>query len=648
MLRFQQTTAILSVWLLLLPIAGAQDAASTPPDPASTTQAGRQQAHSLIYPEGNFARITRPYRAVEAPPISLANSGRLDSLIRAGNIYLSLQDAIALALENNIDIEIQRYGPQIADAGVLLAEAGGFARGVSTSALTGPSSASAGGVAQNGGGTAAQANNATPTAVGNTAITNSGPPIPALDPVLIGSARFGHQTTPQSTTFITNTNSLVQRSNTSGVGYQQSFLTGTTVALNLSNNNINTNSARANFNPATTSTLGLTVTQRLLQGWGPSLNSRQIIIAKNNREVADLTFKLQVITTVAAVMNLYWDLVSFNENVRVAKQALTTSEQLYNNNKKQVEVGTLAPIEVVSAEAQVATATQSLTIAETQVLQQETIIKSALSRTGVSSPSVAEAHIIPTDRMRMPDVEPVGPMQDLVGQALASRPELASNRIQLQNSKIALRGSKNSLLPTLDLVGTFGTEALAGQVNPNIPGNPASGYFVGGYGNVLTQLFQRNFPDYSIGFNLNIPIRNRAAQANVINDELTLRQQQLLLQRQENQVRVDVQNALIGVQQTRGQYQAATKARALQEQTLDAEQKKYALGASTIYNVILALTNLTQSQAQEVAALGAYSKARVELQRATGQLLNENNVSLAEAAKGVVARPPSPLPPEQK
>jgi outer membrane protein TolC len=223
---------------------------------------------------------------------------------------------------------------------------------------------------------------------------------------------------------------------------------------------------------------------------------------------------------------------------------------------------------------------------------------------------------------------------------------LASNRIQLQNSRVALRGSRNALLPTLDLVGSFGTEALAGQVNSSILNNPAPGFFVGGFGNVLTQLFQRNFPDYAIGFNLTIPIRNRLAQSSVINDELTLRQQELLLQRQENQVRVDVQNALIGVQQTRAQYQAATKARVLQEQTLDAEKKKYALGASTIYNVILALTNLTQSQAQEVAALGAYTKARVELQRATGQLLNENNISLAEAAKGVVTRPPNAIPPQ--
>jgi len=636
--RYQQYLSILCAGLMLAPVGSAQD--------VSTTEAGRQQAHSLIYPSGSLSWLTRPYRSVEVPPVSLANSGRLDALLRAGKLYLSLQDTIALALENNIDIEIQRYGPQLADAAVLLAEAGGIARGVSTSVQSGPTSAAAGGVGATGGTGTAQASNATSTAVGNTAITNTGTSIPSLDPMFTSAAHFAHQTAPQSSSFTTGINELIQRQDTSGVGYQQSFLTGTTVALNLNNTRTRNNSLRANFNPATSSTLELSFTQHLLQGYGFAVNSRQIVIAKNNREVADLTFKLQVITTAAAIMDLYWDLVAFNENVRVAQQTLATSTKLYNDNKKQVEVGTMAPIEVVSAEAQVATAQQNLTVAETQVLQQETILKAALSRTGTSSPAVADARIIPTDRMRMPDVEPIAPMQDLVAEALSSRPELASNRIQLENSKISLRGSRNALRPSLDLVGNFGTEALAGAVNPILPNNPAPAFFVGGYASVLSQLFRRNFPDYAIGFNLNIPLRNRSAQANVINDELTLRQQQLLLQRQENQVRVDVQNALIAVQQSRAQYNSATKARTLQEQTLDAEQKKYALGASTIYNVILALTNLTQAQAQEVTALGAYSKARVELQQATGQLLNENNISLAEAQKGVVARPPSPIPPE--
>ena len=638
--------AMISIALLLAPAqpVSAQEA------PAND-QAGRQQAHQLIYPDGFLSRITHSYRAVEVPPISVANSGRLDSLLRGGKIYLSLQDAIALALENNIDIEIQRYGPQIADANVMRAQAGGFARGVSTSVQGGPTSVTTGGVAQTGGATSAQASNATSTAVGNTVITQTGTAIPNLDPQFSGTMRWAHQTTPQASAFITGTNSAIQRVDSSNFGIQKGFLTGTIVNLGLNTNNVTNNNRRADFNPSINSALSLGLTQHLLQGFGVSVNTRQIRIAKNNREVSDLTFKLQVITTVAAIMNLYWDLVAFNEDVRVKREALASSEKLYNDNKKQVEIGTLAPIEVVRAEAEMAARQQDLTISETQMLQQETIIKNALSRTGVVSPSIANARIVPTDRMSMPDVEPVAPIQDLVSMALSARPELASNRIQLENSRISLKGSRNALKPSLDLVANVANESLAGQVNglPILPGSgprAVTPFFIGGFGTALTQLFARNFPDYSIGLNLNIPIRNRAAQADMINDQLTLRQQQLLLQRQENQVRVDVQNALIGLQQARARFQAATKARVLQEQTLDAEQKKYALGASTIYNVILAQRDLSQSQSAEVAALAAYSKARVELDRSTGQVLTNNNVSLAEASRGVVSRPPSALPPD--
>jgi outer membrane protein len=644
MYSFQQIISIFCAGLLLAPAGVAQE-------PASQSQTSRQQAHQLIHPDGKIASITRPYRAVEVPPISLANTARLESLLRAGKLYLSLQDTIALALENNIDIEIQRYGPQIADAGVLRAQAGGFARGVSTSVQSGPTSVTTGGVAQTGGATSAQASNATSTAVGNTVLTQTGTSIPSLDPVLTGSLRWGHQTTPQSSAFVTGTNYVVQRADTSSFGIQKGFLTGTIASLTMNNNNVTNNNRRADFNPSTNATLGLNISQHLLQGFGRAVNSRQILIAKNNREVSDLTFKLQVITTVAAVMNLYWDLVAFNEDVRVKREALSSSEKLYNDNKKQVEIGTLAPIEVVRAEAEMAARQQDLTISETQVLQQETILKNALSRTGVVSPSVANARVIATDRMRMPDVEPVAPIQDLVSMALSARPELASTRIQLENSRISLKGSRNALLPSLDLVANVANEALAGQVNtlPVLPGSgprTGSAFFIGGFGTTLSQLFSRNFPDYSVGLSLNIPIRNRAAQADMINDQLTLRQQQLLSQRQENQVRVDVQNALIGLQQARARYQAATKARVLQEQTLDAEQKKYALGASTIYNVILAQRDLSQSQSGEVAALAAYSKARVELDRSTGQVLTSNNISLAEAYQGTVSRPPSPIPAE--
>jgi outer membrane protein TolC len=341
-------------------------------------------------------------------------------------------------------------------------------------------------------------------------------------------------------------------------------------------------------------------------------------------------------------------MVAFRENVRVAQDAVASATRLWEDNKKQVEVGTLAPIEVTRAEAQIAASEQQLTIAQTQVLQQETIIKTALSKNGVASPAVALAHIIPTDTIRIPDVEPVQPIQDLMALAISSRPELAQSRIQLTNQELTIRGSKNSLLPTLDAVVNISNNALVGQPNtlPAPPGSSRSNnpFFIGGYGDVLGQLFARNFPNYSAGFNLNIPLRNRSAQAQVINDELTLRQQQLGLQRLENQVRVDVQNAVIAETQARAQLQAASRATVLQAQTLDAEQKKLALGASTIYNVIQDQQALTAAASNEVAAKAAYVKARVELERSTGQILVNNSISLDEAFRGVVSRPPSAIP----
>jgi outer membrane protein TolC len=431
--------------------------------------------------------------------------------------------------------------------------------------------------------------------------------------------------------------------------YQQGFLTGTTVALGFSATGLTSNNRSADFNPATQGSLSLNLTQHLLQGFGIAVNSRQIHIAKNQRELSDLVFKQQVITTVAAVITLYWDLAAFNEDVRVKQQALSTSEKLYNDNKKQVEIGTLAPIEIVRAEAEVASRQQDLTVSETAVLQQETILKNALSRNGVASPSVAEARVVPTDRMDMPSVEPIQPYQDMVAQALRSRPEVSESRINIVDQRISIKGSKSALLPTLDLVANVANNGLAGQVNtlpPNIPGavHNANPFFLGGTPTLLSQIFSRNFPDYGVGFNLNIPLRNRAAQADIINDELTLRQQELGLQRLQNQIRVEVQNGVIGVRQARARYQAAQKARILQEQTLDAEQKKYELGASTLYNVILVQRDLAQAQSNEVAALASYSKARTELDRATGQTLEKNNISLDEAFRGSVSRPPSPIP----
>jgi outer membrane protein len=612
-----------------------------------------------------YDRLAHPYEQKEVAPVNLSNSSRLDALVRAGNIYLSLQDAIALALENNLDIELQRYGPKIAQTDVLRASAGSLLQGVSTNVRRGPQGVNAGGSGVLSGAGLLGTTSAGTTAggsFGGLSIQRIGTSIPSLDPVVTSTLSWNHTSSPLSSSFVAGQNVLVSSSNTQNFGISKGFLTGTNTSLQFNNSGLFQNSPNNNFNPTRQGNMSISISQNLLQGFGIAVNNRNIRIAKNDVNVADLTFKQQVIETVSAVIGLYWDLVSFNENVKVKKQALGVAEKLYNDNKKQVEIGTLAPIEIVRAEAEVANNQQALTVAQTQVLQQETILKNALSKTGVASPFLADTHIIPTDHIDFPQVEPVEPIQDLVAKAMANRPELQTTNIQIENTKIGLKGLKSALLPTLSVFVTANNNGLAGQPNAvALPGTTVGGisttpltpvpttrtvnpFFLGGAGNVLSQIFSRNFPDYGAGFSLNIPLRNRSAQADMIQSELGLRQQEISQRQQINQVRVDVQNALIALQQARAGFLAANKARVYSEQVLDAEQKKFALGASTIFLVVSAQRDLAQAQSTEVSALSAYARAKVSLDQATGQTLERNLISFDEALSGHVSRPPTPPP----
>ena len=585
---------------------------------------------------GGLAGITSPYRARAVPPAEFANSARIDALMRAGRLYLSLQDAIALALENNLDIELQRYGPRIAQTDLERAEAGGTLRGVST-AIQPTSDSSAGSV---------------------TGTASTGTPIPSLEPALVGQLNWSHRSQPQINSFSTGANYLVSKARLANFGFQQGFLTGTTVNFGWNNNWLDQNSARADFNPATSASFNLTVTQRLLQGFGLAINSRNIRIAKNNQHVSDLVFEQQVIATVSSVIEIYWELASLNEQVNVGRQTLALSQKLLDDNKQRVELGSLAAIEIARTEAEVARAEQDLTISETALLQQETILKNALTRSGVASYSLSSARIVPTDPLRMPDRETVAPIQDLTAEAISSRPELRQSGIQIQNTKLSLKGTKSALLPSLDLVANLQNNALAGQINslpiPPVQGsslapqprnpNSVDSFFLGGYGTVLSQLFSRNFPDYAIGVQLTIPLRNRAAQADMVHDQLALRQQEIRQKQLGNQVEVEVQNALIAVQQARARYQAAVKSRIFQEQTFEGEQGKYELGASTSYFVIQAQRDLAAARSSEIAALSAYNKARTDLDKATGQTISANGIVIEEARRGRVSREPGPLP----
>jgi outer membrane protein TolC len=383
---------------------------------------------------------------------------------------------------------------------------------------------------------------------------------------------------------------------------------------------------------------------------GAALNHREIRVASNNLNATRLGFETQVMNTVAAVINLYWDLISYHEQVNTARSALAAAQKLYDDNRKQVEAGYLAPIAVVQADAEVANRQQDVTVAETNVLQQETILKSALSKNGAASPTLADARIVPTSQIQVPETLSVQPVQDLIASALRNRPDLQISRLNLESSKIRLSGSRSALLPTVDAFAEAANHGLAGQVNatganPYFQIGPPDPYFIGGYGTALGQLFRRNFPDYRVGVNLTIPLRNRVAQADYVRDRLDHHQSEMELQKQVNQIRVDVQNAAIALTQAHVRYQAAVKSRILEEQTLTAEQKKYQAGASTVYNVIQIQRDLTTAQGNQVTAAGNYIRARTNLDTVIGSILDRNHVSIEEARRGVVSRPPDQIPP---
>ncbi|MBV9765908.1 MAG: TolC family protein [Acidobacteriaceae bacterium] len=596
-----------------------------------------QSAVRIDPPQGGLGWLTRPYQQREIPPINLANSDRLESLVRAGNLYLSAQDVIALALENNLDIEIQRYGPLLYKEVTRRTEGGGGIRSVGVGIAAGPTSVSTTGVNLNATGSAASTAGAGVSSSGGL-VAVLGPTNQSLDPQFVLYTNFGHYTSPQSNTVVTGTTALVQEQRTYQAQYFQYTDFGMYAQLTYTNSWNKFNSASYNLDPYTTGSLDLQVSQNLLNGFGRPVLRRLIRVSKNNEKVSDLQFKQQVITTVSAILNLYWDLVSFNEDLKARKDELATAQALFEDNKKQVQIGTLAPIEVTRAEAQVYSSQQDLLISQTNLLQQETILKNALSRNGVASPILADVHIIPLDTIQVPEKDELKPLDQLVNEALNQRVEVAQDKLTVASQKIQLVGLKNGLKPTLQVFAELTNNALAGSQN-TLPGAfPADPFTVGGTGTFLGQIFRRDFPSYSAGLSLSIPLRNRAAQADFVTTALELRQDELTLQKAINQVRVDVQNAVIGLRQARVRYESAVKARILQQQNLDADKKKYTLGASTVFQVVTDQQTLSAAESTETQALANYSHARIAFDQFMGTTLESNHISMNEAVSGHVER----------
>ena len=569
--------------------------------------------------------------------------------MREGKIYLSMDDAVALALENNLDIEIQRYNAGIADTDVLRAKSGanqffGVPFGVVQNTPGGGVGGLSGTVGSGPGGTSAGAGGVGAGNLGITSTEGLGPQIASFDPIVSGTLQFDHARFIPTSPFA----GTAQNTTTGNFSYTQGLHSGTDILVGFNNTRTTTNSLFQTVSPALNSSFQFRLTQHLLQGFGFLPNDRLIRITKNNREITDVAFRLQVIMTVDQIENLYWNLVFAYENVRVAKETLAFAQKTLSDNQKQVEIGSLAPIEVVRAQNTVAADQQALIQAQTNLDLQQLLMKNALSRT-LQDPTLLSAEVIPTTTMALPQQEPVTPTEDLINQALQHRADLVEQRIDLRNRDISTKAIKNALLPSLDLFAYYGGSGTGGSQNPNYIclTQPSSSFCNGfspisptSYGGTLNDLIDSSAPDKGIGVTLSIPLRNRSGQALATRSQLEYRQAQIRLQQLENQIRIEVRNAQFSVTQNRAAVQAAQAAVELAKQSLDAEQKKFNLGASTSTLVLQNQSGLATAESNRVSAMAAYEKAQVELDRATGLLLEHAGIDIADAERGEVTHMP--------
>jgi outer membrane protein len=656
-------TALAILACIQMPLAVHAQSVPSAPAPQSAAVPGQPQAvHLQDYskPRSAFPHILQPYQPQTVPQPNLSNSPRIDSLMRDGKIYLSIDDAVALTLENNLDLDIARYNLNIADTDYLRAKSGANILGVNAGIVQ---NTPGGGIGGLGGTVGSGAGGTTVAASGIGTGTNGlvsstlgiGSPITSFDPIITSTLQLDKNDT--ESTIVGSVPIISQNTYTADFAYTQGFAWGTTLNAGFNNTHLTTNSPANLLTPDLASNFQFRITQNLLQGFGSLPNLRFVRIAKNNREISDVAFRLQVITTVDQIENMYWDLVYAYENVRVQEEALTYAQKALDDSKQQAKVGTAPPIQVVSSQSTVSTDQQNLILAQNNLQLQVLLMKNALSRS-IEDPVLAEADVIPTSAMQLPEQEPVIPTQDLINQALEHRAELVESRIDLNSRQLSSKAVRNALLPTLDAYAYYSGSGVGGNVNPAVLPpicNPAvSTCFSGssapppfanggpvGYGSTLNQLVNGTAPDKGVGLTLNIPLRNREAQANQVRAELEDRQAQVRMHQLENQVRIEVRNAQFDVKQNRASVEAAQYAVDFARQTLDADQQKLKVGLTTTTAILQDASVLTTSESNLVSAKAAYEKSRIELDRATGLLLDHTNIDVAEATRGQVSHQPA-------
>jgi len=587
-----------------------------------------------------FPNLIDPYKPILIPEPTLTNSPRVDQLVHDGKLELTLQDAVELSLENSMDIVVQRYNTWFGDTDILAAESGAFPQGVTGAEVR---------------------------------FSNASIPSLNFDPTVTAGLSYDHRSTPVNNPFISGVGTtatasgLITHTATYNTQFSQGFSTGTTLSVLWDNTRSSSSSAINFFNPDVQSLLTVSFSQQLLNGFGRFANRRNIIIAKNNKKLADLTVAQQAITTVTNTITAYWELAFARDNVNVQQQAVTVAEKLYNDNQKQLQIGTMAPLDVTRAESELATDRQNLIVAQTVKLQDEQVLKNAISKDPLAA-NLLNVEIIPTDHPTPPEAIEASSFEDAIKEAFTKRPDLLEQEINVTNAGVDSRATALALRPTATLTAQYTSQGLAGNspiTTSTVAGTPivgtngqpvtvldatgtpvevfeptttSTGTMHQGLGTTQSQIFHNKFPDYLVALNVQLPIRNRAAQATNQRAILTQRQIEAQMQQLKNAALLDVRNTYIALEQDRARVQAASKARELQKQTFDAEQKKYQLGASTVYNVILTQRDLITAQGTELRALADLVEAKANYERAVGRTLEVNRVTVADAQHGEVER----------
>jgi outer membrane protein TolC len=624
----------------MLPAQTASTAATTAPQEPTTQTTLPQTSLPIRFEMPKSHNPLNAYSPEYVPEPVLANSPRLDRLVRDGTLYLSLKDAIALALENNLDLAIARYNLPIANTDILRTQAGGFFRGVNTGVVqgtpgggvggfgTGAPGAGAGGTTSGAGGAGAGASGLVQSTLG------AGTAVSSYDPIISANGGDEHLTSPVANQAIYGVPSLQLNTGQFNLNYSQAFATGTSITFSFDNARQTTNSPFFTLSPNLTSAFRFAIQQELLAGFGFGPNLRYLRIARNNKKISDIAFKDQVIATITQIENMYWDLVSAYQQTQVNEQSSAFAQQTLENARKQLKLESIPEMDVLRAEAEVSKRDQELTVARTGLQLQETLMKNAITES-LDDPVLEAMPVVPTDRMEATLDPSSQSIQDLISAALHGRPELAESGIDLVNRQISRRAARNALLPSLSLVGFYSGAGLAGPLNPNCS-QDCTVNVPGGFGGALRNAFNNTSPDYYVGLNLNIPLRNRVAKADQYRSELEYRQAELRMEQLKKQFRIEVRNAQYAVEQTGARVQAARKARDLAQRTFDITKKEQELGAGSSYQTLSAQRDLSLAELDLVTAMTIFEKAGVELDRATGTTLEHNGIQLQNAVSGTV------------